>query len=128
MEKEDQNEHQNQGGMGKRGVTRPMAETSMKKDQHDDDKEENDGGMKTDSGQRREMLNMHHSNTLWIYWSLVMLGVWMVASPLTFNYAKNVVEPSGGREVWLSMSGRIAAMKWSDIISGILLIFLAGVH
>jgi hypothetical protein len=52
-----------------------------------------------------------------------MLGVWMVASPLTFNYAKNVVEPSGGREVWLSMSGRIAAMKWSDIISGILLIF-----
>ncbi|WP_439490114.1 vitamin K epoxide reductase family protein [Algoriphagus sp.] len=123
MKNDDQNKHQNQGGMGKRGVTRPMAEMSMKKDQHDDDKKEKDGGMKMDSGQRSKMLNMHHSNTLWIYWSLVMLGFWMVASPLTFDYAKNVVEPSGGREVWLSMSGRIAAMKWSDIISGLLLIF-----
>ncbi len=126
MENEDQNKHQKEGGMGKRGVTRPMTEMSMKKNHSHDDKKENKKGHKggmMDSGQRSEMLNMHHRNTLWVYWAIVMLGVWMVASPLTFDYAKNVVEPSGGRDVWLSMSGRIAAMKWSDIISGLLLIF-----
>ena len=117
MGNRNQNKNQGERGMGKRGVTRPMAEKSMNKNQ------EHGGGMMMDSGQRREMLNMHHSNTLWIYWTIIMLGVWMVASPLTFDYAKNVVEPSGGRDVWLSMSSRISAMKWSDIISGLLLIF-----
>ncbi|MBU2045909.1 MAG: SPW repeat protein [Bacteroidetes bacterium] len=119
MESKDQNK----GGMGKRGVTRPMAEMPMDNDQHQGHKKEHHKEMAMDSGQRMEMLNMHHSNTLWVYWTIVLLGVWMIASPLTFDYAKNVVEPSGGREVWLSMSDRIAAMKWSDIISGILLIF-----
>jgi hypothetical protein len=113
------------GGMGKRGVTRP--EMSMEKSHQQGDSKENkkghDSGMKMDDGQRREMLHMHHMQTLWIYWTLVMLGIWMVASPLTFDYGKNVVEPSGGRDVLLSMGGRIATMKWSDIISGLLLIF-----
>ena len=125
MENKDQNKHQQGGGMGKRGVTRP--EMSMEKGhQQDGDKEnkkEHDSGMMMGNDQRKEMLHMHHMQTLWIYWTLVMLGIWMVASPLTFDYGKNVVEPSGGRDVWLSMGGRIAAMKWSDILSGLLLIF-----
>lgn len=31
--------------------------------------------------------------------------------------------PSGGREVWLSLSARVSAMTWSYIFSGLLLIF-----
>ncbi|MBW3563669.1 MAG: vitamin K epoxide reductase family protein [Acidobacteria bacterium] len=36
--------------------------------------------------------------------------------------ASAVVEPSGGREVWLSLEGRVAAMRWSDALSGLLLV------
>src|SRR5690606_484436 len=36
---------------------------------------------------------------------------------------KAAVAPSGGREVWLSLQQRISFMTWSDIISGLLLIF-----
>ncbi len=104
--------------MEKRGVSRPGAEKETKKHQK---KMMQNGEMDTEK--RREMLHMHHMQTLWIYWMLVILGVWLVLSPLTFDYGKNIVMPSGGRSIWLSDAGRIAAMKWSDIISGIILIF-----
>ena len=115
-------------GMGSRGVTRPMSEMKMKGDpaerrspeQHG---QHHEGGHHEMSiGQRQEMLHMHHMQTLWIYWTIILLGIWMVVSPLTFDYGKNPVQPSGGREVWLPLAERIAAMKWSDIISGVLLI------
>ena len=54
---------------------------------------------------------------------LIILGIWLVLSPLTFSYAKGAVEPSGGRDVWLSLSQRINFMQWSDIICGLGLIF-----
>lgn len=104
----EKKDHQH-GGMGSRGTTRPM---------HEDD---DNGYHEMDPEQRWQMLHMHHKQTLWIYWTLIMLGIWMVFSPLTFSYAAGTVEPSGGREVWLSLEARITAMKWSDIISGILL-------
>ena len=110
------------GGMGSRGVTRPMMNMESN-DSGGEQENMNMGDMKMSKEDRKEMLHMHHMQTLWIYWSVVMLGIWMIASPLTFDYGKNVVEPSGGRDVWLSMSERIAAMKWSDIISGLLLVF-----
>jgi hypothetical protein len=72
---------------------------------------------------RLHMLQMHHRQTLWIYWTLVLLGFWVLLSPLTFDYGKAAVEPSGGRPVWLSMQTRVLAMTWSDIISGLALIF-----
>ncbi len=68
------------------------------------------------------MLHQHHQRTLWIYWSLVMLGVWMMLAPITLGYDRGLVVPSGGREVWLSIEARSAAMKWSDIVSGLLLL------
>lgn len=121
------------GGMGNRGVTRPMSEMNMKGGGHSDHAEprdhlhgeQNHGAQQHDMGteQRQHMLHMHHMQTLWIYWTIILLGVWMIVSPLTFDYGKNPVEPSGGREVWLSLTDRVAAMKWSDIISGSLLIF-----
>ena len=100
------------GQMGKRGVSRPMADMEM--DEGDE--------MKMDSGQRKQMLIDHHKQTLWVYWAVILLGVWMIFSPLTFDYGSNMVSPSGGRDVWLSLADRIAAMRWSDIISGLLLV------
>ena len=73
--------------------------------------------------QRREMQMMHHRQTLWVYWTIVLLGVWMVAAPITFDYGTGTVAPSGGRTVWLSLSTRIALVTWSDILSGAALMF-----
>ena len=72
---------------------------------------------------RLEMLKMHHQQTLWIYWTLILLGVWVVLSPVTFGYDKALVEPSGGRQVWLPLEARVQAMIWSDMMSGLALIF-----
>ncbi|MFZ0388851.1 MAG: vitamin K epoxide reductase family protein [Calditrichia bacterium] len=97
--------------MEKRGVTRPQ----MKKD-------ENSGGM--NPAQRHQMLVSHHRNTQWVYWMLVLLGVWLIATPLTFQFSKEVVAPAGGRELWISLNARLSLFFWSDIISGFLLILL----
>ncbi|WP_340152636.1 vitamin K epoxide reductase family protein [uncultured Marivirga sp.] len=105
-------------GMGSRGITRPMMHT----EEHGGHGHMDMGGMKMSTDDRLTMLQDHHKQTLWVYWTIVLLGFWMITSPLTFDYGKNVVEPSGGRDVWLSLSDRIAAMRWSDIISGILLV------
>ncbi|MFW6310101.1 MAG: vitamin K epoxide reductase family protein, partial [Prolixibacteraceae bacterium] len=72
--------------------------------------------------ERRKKLYSHHKQILWIYWLIILLGVWMIFSPHTFSYGKSVVSPGGDRSLWLSTEARIAAMTWSDIISGILLI------
>lgn len=107
-------------GMGKRGVTR----MDMSMDNGHKQKAESDShqGHGMSEKQRLDMLRMHHQQTLWIYWLVVILGFWMILSPLTFDYAKHTVSPSGGRSVWLSLAGRIEALKWSDIVSGILLV------
>ncbi|WP_299700588.1 vitamin K epoxide reductase family protein [uncultured Pontibacter sp.] len=138
MEKDqdkEQDDGQHQGGMGMRGVTRPMAEKKIRQhnkqmqgdggqehDEHQQGKGEGHDGMMSDD-MRKQMLHMHHMQTLWVYWMIIILGVWVLFSPLTFDYGIGTVEPSGGRSVWLSMEQRIQFMKWSDILSGALLIF-----
>lgn len=136
MEKEPRpgkGKREGRNGMETRGVTRPMSGMKMKGNaDHAGEASHHSGDESKQRGahhhhdmsmqQRHEMLHMHHMQTLWIYWTIVLLGVWMVVSPLTFDYGKGTVEPAGGREVWLSLADRITAMKWSDIISGSLLI------
>lgn len=104
--------------MDKRGVTRPG--TDKESSQHQKQMHHSGGGMSKDD--RRDMLHMHYKQTLWVYWTLILLGAWVIMSPLTFSYAKDIVEPSGGRSIWLSDSARVLLLKWSDIISGTLLI------
>jgi hypothetical protein len=70
------------------------------------------------------MLRDHHEQTQWVYWCLIILGVWLLASPRTLGYDTGLVEPAGGRAVWLSLETRVLVTTWSDILSGILLIFL----
>ncbi len=106
----DHAEHDH-GGMMERGVTRSTGDHGM-----------------GDHEQRLEMLRMHHKQTLWIPWMLVMLGVWTMISPFTFGYLNESlwVQPSGGRGVWFSdqlhTELRAMLMTWSDLISGLLLI------
>lgn len=105
-----------------RGITRPMAEKEMRQHNQSMHDQSDDGQMNMSPEMRRKMLRMHHGQTLWVYWLVVLLGVWVLFSPLTFDYSVGAVAPSGGREVWLSLEQRINLMTWSDIISGVLLI------
>lgn len=112
------NDHENNDlGMGSRGVSRPMAEKEVQNHSHKGDGDH-------DGMDRMQMLVMHHKQTLWIYWLLILLGAWLVISPLSFDYGKEIVQPSGGRSIWLSDAMRVSVMYWSDIISGILLMIL----
>lgn len=124
--------HEN-SGMAMRGVSRPMAEKEIKeqsqKRKEGQEKEKQEGmhggghnKMQMNPEMKEEMLHMHHMQTLWVYWLVIILGFWTLLSPLTFNYDIGTVQPSGGREVWLSLEKRIILIKWSDIISGALLI------
>ncbi len=126
--------------MGNRGVTRPMHGHAADGNDHGhsdgarhDSKghegheghasaQQGGGGHEMTQEQRMAMAREHHRQTLWVYWSLVMLGIWVAVSPFTFGYGSGVVTPSGGREVWLSLWNRIAAMTWSDVLCGLLLV------
>ena len=107
--------------METRGVTRPMALQ---------DAEGDDGGQEDQSGPD-SMLEAHHRNTLWVPWTLVLLGAWLVAAPFSFGYLNEDLWtfPSGGRGAWFADSQtydslRAALMTWSDVLSGIALVVL----
>jgi hypothetical protein len=78
--------------------------------------------------QRLEMVCMRHRQTLWVYWLVLLLGVWLLVAPFAFGYldAAQWVRPSGGRGVWLSdllhTSLRATLTVWSDLLSGLLLL------
>lgn len=101
--------------MTDRGSTRPEMKNP---EQHEDMQE------MMSPEHKMEMLRMHHQKTLWIYWTIVMLGVWMMAAPVTFDYATATTTPAGGREVWLDLTRRADALAWSDLVSGVLLFVL----
>lgn len=73
---------------------------------------------------RGEMLRKHHHNTQWVYWMVILLGVWLMVGPASFDYDRGLVAPAGGREVWLDLSWRIWALRCSDLVSGALLVIL----
>lgn len=98
-------------GMGNRGVARPMMGNAPE--------EEKEKGM-----DRMAMLQKHHKKTLWVYWMVILLGIWLVVSPATFGYGQDVVRPSGGRTLWLSDALRVHVAIWNDVVCGILLIVL----
>lgn len=72
----------------RRGVTRPMA---VAEGEHAGDHESD------------QLLEMHHRRTLWVSWTVVLLGFWLLTAPVTFGYGNEQLwaTPSGGRGVWL---------------------------
>lgn len=99
------------GKMGERGVTRPGHETHG-----------GHGGMSDED--RREMVREHHRKTLWIYWTLILLGLWILTSPFTFGYADHPLQPADPSASPLPMAVRIYGMFASDVVSGLLLVLL----
>ncbi|WP_373045733.1 vitamin K epoxide reductase family protein [Vulgatibacter sp.] len=99
---------QEHGGMARRGVTRPM---------------HGGGGHEMTKEDRCDQLRQHHARTQWVYWSIILAGVWTLFAPVTLGYGAEIAEPSGGRSIWLSDAARITAMQVSDVASGLLLIF-----
>lgn len=121
--------HASHGDMGTRGVTRPMADDTQHAHHPDTAASSSQQApshhhMNMSQEQRHTLLTQHHQQTLWVYWTLIMLGIWLVMAPLTFDYGKNAVAPAGGREVWISLADRVTVLQWSDVLCGVLLIFL----
>ena len=83
--------------MDSRGVARPMAQGT-----HGGAEAEHPGGHGGHgtpySAQRDEMLASHHRQTLWVYWTIILLGVWTMFAPLTFGYGTGLVAPKPGGE------------------------------
>lgn len=105
--------------MHSRGVTRPGAlqETQA---QHDDD------GRQPDT---QQMLVSHHRQTLWIPWTLILLGTWQLLAPFTLGYGNDALwtVPSGGRGPWFADvqthdALRASLTTWSAVASGALLV------
>lgn len=107
--------------MQDRGATRPMA-MDLDGEEHTD----HDG---SEGPNPEEMLAEHHRKTLWIPWTLILLGAWLVLSPFSFGYLNEDLwaVPSGGRGAWFAdeiahLSLRADLMAWSDVVSGLLLV------
>lgn len=140
-------------GMGGRGVTRPMAEMQLRQHMQQAQKGEHDKQAQGEHAQQQEhehehhdgddghmqhgppysdarhhMLRMHHQQTLWVYWSLIILGFWTLLAPFSFGYLSESlwVQPSGGRGVWFSSQTHDLLRAWlmtiSDLVSGLLLV------
>lgn len=82
----------------------------------------------TGDGTRQEALEQHHRQTLWVPWTLVLLGVWLLVAPSAFGYGNPDLwtVPSGGRGVWFS-DRTLDALRadltiWSDLVAGAALV------
>jgi hypothetical protein len=79
---------------------------------------------------RDEVLVVHHRQTVWIPWTLILIGLWLVLSPVTFGYLNQDLwtVPSGGRGPWFSDAPRTSLRAWlmvvSDLVAGALLVVL----
>ncbi len=62
--------------------------------------------MKHDGGDHTKMVREMRAKWLWTNFTVISLGVWLITSPFTFGYTS-------------------AAMIWSDVISGALLVFFS---
>lgn len=126
------------GTMDQRGVTRPMAEHDAGAhdkggEHHGPDGQGSDGhgghqAMPMSREDRLAMLRQHHARTLWVYWTIVLLGVWLLLSPATLGYGErtNWDASSGGRGVWFSDQTlpalRASLMSWSDVVTGLVVL------
>ncbi|MBI3969320.1 MAG: SPW repeat protein [Chloroflexi bacterium] len=110
-------EHEQPGALGGRSVTRPPLEVS-------------NGHGEMSHEDPEAMLHTHHQQTLWVYFALMLLGVWLSTSPFTFGYGNpslvgdHVARVTAERNL-PDIASRQTWMIWSDVISGVLLLALA---
>ena len=79
---------------------------------------------------RSDVDEVHHQQNLWIPWTVVLIGIWLLTAPFTFGYLNeaNWATPSGRRGVWFSDSThdelRAQLITWSNVTSGAALLVL----
>ncbi|MEZ4616082.1 MAG: vitamin K epoxide reductase family protein [Caldilineaceae bacterium] len=115
------------GGMAQRGVTRMAMGHDAAADSDDHAQHEDMGnGVMRNGGMGEEarcaQQAQHHRQTLWVYWTIILLGAWMVAGAFTFGYQNGVVQVAGDRWLPWTLETRQRLMFWSDLISGALLL------
>lgn len=71
-------------------------------------------------GDHREMVRHMRAKWLWTNFTVIALGAWLMTSPITFSFAPELAA-SPQREL-PTLAFRLAAITWSDLISGALLI------
>ncbi|GAA4469688.1 hypothetical protein [Novipirellula rosea] len=81
MTQEDSTTDHDHSSMANRGVTRQAMNM------------ESDGGMMSDQD-RGDMQTEHHAQTAWVWWTLILLGVWTMVAPYSFGYASNPISPA----------------------------------
>src|SRR5437899_3666209 len=78
-------------------------------------------------GDHSEMIRKMRSPWLWTNFTVIALGIWLITSPATFGYGN--LGQVGERVARItverglpSLVFRSAALTWSDIVSGVLLV------
>ena len=91
------------------------------RDQHD---------MNMTPEKRQENWRHHHRQTLWVHFSVILLGTWLMTAPVTFGYASSGMTisdvASGALLVvfgWLSLSPKRLWAPWAACFVGIWLQF-----
>ena len=79
------------------------------------------------AGEHPDMMVDEHRRMLWPHYVNMMLGLWLLTSPLTLGYLSDFVPDANQLRVMAerglpSFELRNLAMTWSDIISGVLVI------
>lgn len=85
------------------------------------------GGAAEHAADHSDMMVDDHRKMLWPHYLNMMLGVWLLTSPLTLGYLSEFVPDANQLRVMAerglpSFELRNLAMTWSDIVSGVLVI------
>jgi len=114
---------------GRQGNPHEHQDTGLKKHSRQDEMRE--GGV-PGPGDHSEMIRKMRAPWLWTNCTVVALGVWLVTSPATFGYGnlaqvgERVARITAERSL-PSLAFRGAALTWSDIVSGVLLVLFGTV-
>lgn len=111
---------------GMRLVAREQERQSSGPERHDHDGRTQAHGEPM-AGDHREMVRQMRAPWLWTNFTVIALGAWLITSPFTFGYLDLAQVGEGVARVTAerglpSLAFRGAAMTWSDVLSGALLV------
>jgi hypothetical protein len=96
-------------------------------DRKEHDRQERTREHEATPGDHREMIRKMRCPWLWTNFTVIALGVWLITSPVTFGYGnqaqvgERVARITAERGL-PSLAFRAAALSWSDLLSGVLLV------
>lgn len=82
------------------------------------------------AGTHADMMVEDHRKLLWPHYLNLMLGLWLITSPLTLGYTSDFVPDANQLRVLAerglpSFEWRNLAMTWSDVVSGVLVVIFS---